>query len=72
MVMERAWEYNQSLYITFIDLQKAFDAIPLEEVWRCIEERYGVTGRLKRAVKSLYKSCVCSVRTTQGSENGFQ
>ena len=54
MVIEKAWEYNQSLYIAFIDLQKAFNSIPREEVWRCMEERYGVRGRLKRAIKSLY------------------
>ena len=71
MVMERAWEYNQSLYIAFIDFQKAFDSVPREEVWRCLEERYGVKGRLKSAVKSLYQFCVCSVRTTQGSQKWF-
>ena len=65
MVIEKAFEYNQSLYKAFINLQKAFDSIPHEEVWRCMEEVYGAKGRLKRVVKSLYQSCVCSVRTAQ-------
>ena len=72
MVIEKAWEYNQSIYIAFIDLQKAFDSVPRGEVWKCMEERYGVRGRLRRAVRSLYYPCECSVRTTQGTEKWFQ
>ena len=34
-----------------VDLQKVFDSILREEVRRCMEEGYGVKGRLKRAVK---------------------
>ena len=49
----------------------AFDSIPREEVWRCVEERYGVKGKPQRAVKSLYQFCVCNVRTTQGSQKWF-
>lgn len=43
MVMEKAWEYSHhSFCIAFIDLQKAFDLVPLEKGWRCKDERYGV------------------------------
>ncbi len=65
MVVERSWEYNQSLYIAFIDLQKAFDSIPRE---KCMEERYGVTEKLKEAIKSLYDPCLCSARLSTGTE----
>ena len=35
IVMEKSWDFNQSLYIAFIDLQKAFDSIPRERLWEC-------------------------------------
>ena len=32
IVLEKAWEFDRDLYISFIDLQKAFDTIPRERL----------------------------------------
>ncbi len=34
MVMERSREFNQPLHICFIDLQKAYDSVNREALWR--------------------------------------
>lgn len=62
-VVEKAYEYNVDLFIVFIDLQKAFDSVPRGRLWTCIETEYRVGGRLMRAMKSLYKTSKCNVRT---------
>ncbi len=65
--MEKCWEYNKDLYEAFIDLKKAFDSIPRKKMYRCLEEDYGIVGRLKRAIVSTYNPCSCNVKT--GYEN---
>jgi hypothetical protein len=67
-LVEKTWEFNIDLGIAFIDLQKAFDSVPRGKLWRCLEREYGVSGRMLRAIKSLYEPCLCTVRT--GHENG--
>ncbi len=71
-VIEKAWEYNRSLYVSFIDLQKALDSIPICKLWDCLDEEYGVTGNLKRVIVSLYNPCICSVRTGDGERDWFE
>ena len=51
---------------------KAFDSVPREMLWRLVEERYRVAGRLKKVIKSLYDPCMCSVRAMAWSERWFR
>jgi hypothetical protein len=59
-VIEKAWEYDQEVYISFVDLEKAYDRVDRSLMWSELK-RYGVNGQLIRAIMSLYtdsKSCV--------------
>ena len=38
LVIEKHWEYNQSLFIAFLDLEKAFDRVPREILWMAMAE----------------------------------
>jgi len=58
---EISWEYAKDLYTWFIDIEKAFDLVPRENLWRVLWE-YSVDSCLLLAVMPLYscsKVCVC-------------
>ncbi|TKS65269.1 putative 149 kDa protein ORF 2 [Collichthys lucidus] len=52
-VLEGAWEFAQPVYMCFVDLEKAFDRVPLGVLWGVLRE-YGVPDPLIRAIQSLY------------------
>ena len=70
-LMEKAWEYNQKLYMIFIDLQKAFDSVPRKRLWNCLLE-YGINGQLLKAIKSTYSPCVSKVNTDYRNDKWFE
>jgi exonuclease III len=59
-IAEKAWEYAQQVYISFVDLEKAYDRVDRRLMWKTLEE-YSVDRQLIGAIASLYsdsKSCV--------------
>ena len=38
-VMEKLWEMQKELHMVFIDLERANDGVPRQEVWRCLREQ---------------------------------
>ena len=49
------------MYAAFIDLEKAYDQVWRDDMWRTLA-MYGVSGRLLRAVKALYEDSKARVR----------
>ncbi|VDP18006.1 unnamed protein product [Soboliphyme baturini] len=45
----------------FVDLEKAYDRIPRNNLWTCLRA-YGIDGQLLRAVQSLYSDSRCCIR----------
>ena len=37
--LEKHREGQKNIRVTFLDLEKAYDRIPMEEIWRCSMER---------------------------------
>ena len=46
----------------FIDLEKAYDRVPRQEVWRCLREQ-GVPENYERLVRDTYEDAGTQVRT---------
>lgn len=44
-IFERAWEFDQPVYMCFVDLEKAFDRVPLSILW-VVLWKCGVCGLL--------------------------
>ena len=54
-------EKDGKMYAAFIDLEKAYDKVWREDMWRTLAT-YGVSGRLLRAVKALCENSKARVR----------
>ena len=49
----------------FIDLEKVYDRVPRQEVWRCLRE-HGVPEKYVRLVKGTYEDARTQVKTSIG------
>ena len=61
--MEKHREKQKVLHIVFIDLEKAYDRVPRQEVWRSLRER-GVPEKYARIVQECSKNVTTRVRST--------
>jgi len=59
-IIEQSNEWQSSLYVHFIDFEKAFDSIHRESLWK-IMKSYGIPDKLIAVVKALYKDFECAV-----------
>jgi len=47
------FEYGKDLFACFVDLEKAYDRVPRDKLWRVLQV-YGIDGQLLLAIKSFY------------------
>jgi hypothetical protein len=59
-ILEQANEWNATLYVNFVDFEKAFDSIHRDSLW-AIMRQYGIPQKLIRIVRTLYEDFQCSV-----------
>ena len=63
-------EVHSDLFFTFVDLEKAYDRVPMDLVYWCLRRR-GVTEKLLWLVEATYHGPSTVVRTTHGSTDEF-
>ncbi len=61
MIMEKAREFNKTLFMCFIDIQKAYDSVNRDLLWK-ICQHYGLTVKIIRLLKLIYKNTRAKVR----------
>lgn len=71
LMIEKYREGQKELHCVFIDLEKAYDRVPREELWYCMRKS-GVTERYVRVVQDMYKGSVTAIRCTVGVTNEFE
>ena len=70
-IVEQSLEWNSSLYINFIDFEKAFDSIHHPSLWH-IMSLYGLPPKVINIVKDMYANNLCCVRHEGQHSEWFQ
>ena len=68
--IEKHREGQKIIIVTFIDLEKAYDRMPREEIWRCSRGR-NVAEKYIRLVQDMYQGCKTVVCSAAGESNSF-
>ncbi|KAL5153826.1 LINE-1 retrotransposable element ORF2 protein [Glycine soja] len=69
-VMEQYRMAQQDLHLIFIDLEKAYDRVPREILWKALEKK-GVRVAYIQAIQDMYDRVSTSVRTQGGESDDF-
>ena len=56
---------NASLYVSFVDSEKAFDSVNQDALWKIIKS-YGIPTKLITMVQALYCNSECAVIDLSG------
>ena len=58
--MEQSIEWNSSLYVNFVDYEKAFNSVDRETLWKVLRH-YWVPKKLVNMIKNSYEGMSCRV-----------
>ena len=70
-VMEKYREKEKEMHLVFIDLEKAYDRVPRQEVWRFLREK-NVSEKYIRVIKDMYRGATTQVRSVVGTTENFE
>ncbi|XP_067126889.1 uncharacterized protein [Centruroides vittatus] len=69
-LMERHREMQEDLHMVLIDLEKAYDRVPRQEVWRCLRGK-NVPEKYVRLVKEMDEGAESQVKSSYEHYEGF-
>ena len=70
-IIEQVAEWNTSLYLCFVDYEKAFNSVHRDTLWR-IMRCYGIPTKIVRMVQVMYTNCGCAVVDGDGRTDWFE
>ncbi|KAL1446149.1 hypothetical protein WDU94_012366 [Cyamophila willieti] len=69
-LMEKKYEYNEDLWMAFLDIKKAFDAVRRIKVWEALQHARIDKSIIER-IADLYQNISSQVRTPVGTTDSF-
>ena len=60
IIVEQSIEWNSSLFINFVDYEKAFDSLDRETLWNLLRH-YGVPTKIVSIIRNSYEGLTCKV-----------
>ena len=71
MLLEKRTEGQKAVHCAFIDLEKAYDRVPREELWECL--RLSKTSECYvRIIKDMYDGAAITVKSAAGLTEEFK
>ena len=70
-IIEQCNEWRRSIYVNFIDFEKAFDSLHQDTLWRILE-KYGIPTKVIRLIKIFYKEYKCVVEVNKDKTEMFR
>ncbi|KAK3567231.1 hypothetical protein QTP86_015063, partial [Hemibagrus guttatus] len=71
ILMEKYRDGHRELHCVFVDLEKAYDRVPREELWYCMRKS-GVAEKYVRVVQDMYERSRTVVRCAVGQTEEFK
>ena len=71
MLIEKYREGQRELHCVFVDLEKAYDRVPREELWYCMRKSE-VNEKYVRVVQYMYENSLTAVRSAVGMTEWFE
>ena len=71
LLMEKYREGQKELHCVFVDLEKAYDKVPREELWYCMRKS-GLAVKYVRIVQDMYDDSITAVRCAVGVTEGIE
>ena len=69
--MKKRFQRNQESHIAFIDLEKAYDSVPVNYLWGKMEE-LKINPTLIRAIGNLYKANTLKIKINNNVSDRFE
>ena len=69
-IIEKAREFQKSIYFCFIDYAKAFDCVDHNQLWKILKEM-GIPDHLTCLLRNLYAGQEATVTTGYGKTDWF-
>ena len=70
-IIEKASEFQENIYLCFIDYAKAFDCVDHNKLWKILKE-VGIPDHLTCLLRNLYAGQESTVRNGHGTTDWFQ
>ena len=70
-IMQKAREFQKSIYFCFVDYAKAFDCVDHKKLWKILKDM-GIPAHLTCLLRNLYAGQEATVRTEHGTTDWFQ
>lgn len=61
IIIEQSIEYNSSLYLLFVDFERAFDTVSRPALWDALSSK-GIPPKIIHLIRELYTDAKCKVR----------
>jgi len=61
---------NYPLHLLFVNLEKVYDSVPLENLWKALEH-YNIRNSIIKAIKRLYENFVSKIKIGKQLSSGF-
>ena len=70
-IIEKAKEFEENIYLCFIDYAKAFDCVDHNKLWKSLKQ-VGITDHLTCLLRNLYVGQEATVGTLYGTTDWFR